>query len=52
MCNGCRRFRFSVDPPSPVILCKVFEVGTLSPDFGVRGSKKSYKLVLVAAKYS
>ena len=39
-------------PPSPSILLKVFKVSGLSPDFDVRRSKKSYKLGVVAAKYS
>jgi hypothetical protein len=33
-------------------LRKVFEVDALGPDFGVRRSKKSYKVGFVAAKYS
>ena len=39
-------------PPPPSILLKVFKVCTLSPDLDVRRSKKSYKMGLVAAKYS
>jgi hypothetical protein len=40
----------------PPLLCiklrKVFKADTLSPDFGVRKSKKSYKIGLLDAKYS
>jgi hypothetical protein len=46
---------FLLDPayPLPYIkLRKVFKVNTLSPDFGVGKSKKSYKMGLGAAKYS
>jgi hypothetical protein len=41
-----------VVPLLPINLRKVFEVGILSPDFGVSMSEKSYKVGLVAAKYS
>ena len=49
--SGCVS-ALSAVPPPPSILRKVFKAGALSPDFGVRRSKKSYKMGLVAAKYS
>ena len=54
-CGGERERWFAVvglGPLPPIKLRKVFKVDTLSPDFGVRRSKKSYKVGLEAAKYS
>jgi hypothetical protein len=47
----CFGLEISSHPP-PSILRKVFKVDTLSPDFNVRRSKKSYKMRFMAAKYS
>ena len=44
--------KFALRPPAPLVLRKVFKVGALIPDFGAGRSEKSYKLGLVAAKYS
>jgi hypothetical protein len=49
---GDARGWFDEGIPSPVYLRKVFKVGALSPDFGGRKWKKSYKNGIVSAKYS